>query len=76
MNDNEGIPPSRAKERYGATHYSTMRDGITPQMYYKRETTQCNDGTSFTCWVYLSYANLWQGSAIKDSDHKLIEIKE
>lgn len=57
--------PSEVKQRFGATHYSTMRDGVTPQMYYKLETTPLSDGHSFTCWVYLSYADLWVGSNIQ-----------
>ena len=57
--------PSEAKARYGATHYATMRDGVTPQMYYKLETVPLNDGTSWTHWAYLSYCDLWQGSSIK-----------
>lgn len=61
----EGMKPSEAKARYGATHYQTMRDGVTPQMYYKLETIQVNDGTRRKCWVYLSFCNLWQGSNIK-----------
>lgn len=59
------MTPSEAEAQYGATHYATMRDGVTPQMYYKLETTPLNDGTSFTAWVYLSYCNLWQGSDIR-----------
>ena len=50
---------------YGATHYSTMRDGITPQMYYKKLPIQYNDNTSKHVWHYLSYANIWIGSNIK-----------
>jgi hypothetical protein len=59
------MTPQQAKEQHGATHYSTMRDGITPQMYYKLQTTKINDGTGFTCWVYLSFADLWMGSNIR-----------
>lgn len=55
-----------AKARYGATHYTTMRDGVTPQMYYKQERIQYNDNTSKLVWVYLSYCNLWMGSSIVD----------
>lgn len=73
------MTPQQAKAQYGATHYATMRDDTTPQMYYKQETTPLNDGASFTCWVYLSYCNLWQGSNIKmgsDEAKKLTEIKD
>ena len=64
-NEPRGMTPSEAKVKFNATHYMPMRDGVTPQMYYKKETTQLNDGTSYTCWVYLSYCELWQGSAIQ-----------
>lgn len=75
------MTPQEVKTKYGATHYTTMRDGVTPQMYYKLKTTPLNDGTSFTCWVYLSHCDLWQGSAIKidsEESRKLtpIEIPE
>lgn len=76
--DNFGMTPQEAKARFNATHYSTMRNGITPQMYYKQETNPLNDGTSYTCWVYLSYCNLWQGSVIKigsDDEKRLIAIE-
>ena len=78
VNNPEGITPSEAKAKFNATHYMTMRDDVTPQMYYKKETTQLNDGTSFTCWVYLSYCNLWQGSNIPighSTEAKLIPIE-
>ena len=68
--------PSETKERYGATHYATMRDGVTPQMYYKLETTPLSDGSSFTCWVYLSFANLWMGSSIKIGSSEESNLKE
>lgn len=73
------MTPQEAKAKYGATHYTTMRDGVTPQMYYKQQTAPFNDGTSFTCWVYLSYCDLWQGSAIKigsEDEKKLVPIGE
>ena len=59
------MTPQEAKAKFGATHYVTMKDGVTPQMYYKQETNPLNDGTSYTCWVYLSYCDLWQGSNIR-----------
>jgi hypothetical protein len=71
------MTPQEAKAQEGATHYTAMRDGTTPQMYYRKETNQLNDGTSFTCWVYLSFANLWQGSNIQigsEDEKKLIPI--
>jgi len=78
VNNPRGLTPSEAKAQFGATHWMPMRDGITPQMYYKKETTQLNNGKSFTCWVYLSYCDLWQGSAIQissDDEARLIPIK-
>lgn len=58
------MTPQEAKEQYGATHYTTMKDGVTPQMYYKRERIPVNDNTIYECWVYMSYCNLWMGSSI------------
>lgn len=78
-NEPKGLTPSEAKAKFNATHYTVMRDGITPQMYYKKETTQLNNGKSFTCWVYLSYCDLWQGSNIPighRTELNLIPIKE
>lgn len=64
------------KDAYGATHYSVMTDGVTPQMFYKKEPIHYNDNTSKLVWVYLSFANLWMGSNItRDSEHHLKEIK-
>lgn len=50
---------------YGATHYSTKKDGITPQLYYKKIPIHLNNGTTVNVWHYLSYANIWMGSGIK-----------
>lgn len=68
--------PSEAKLNYGATHYSTMRDGVTPQMYYKLQTIPLNDGTEVTTWVYLSFANLWMGSEMKKGSEEESNLKE
>lgn len=71
------MTPEQIKEQYGATHYSTLRDGVTPQMFYKLETTPVNDGTKHTSWVYLSYCDLWQGSNIKvgsEEEQRLVAI--
>lgn len=68
--------PSEVKEKYGATHYATIRDGVTPQMYYKLETTPLSGGHSFTCWVYLSFANLWMGSNIGIGSPEESNLKE
>lgn len=77
-NEPKGITPSEAKAKFDATHFIATKDGITPQLYYKKETTQLNDEISFTCWVYLSYCNLWQGSNIPighSTESKLIPIE-
>ena len=65
MDNQRGMTPSEAKAKFNATHFMPMKDGVTPQMYYKKETISVNDGTTYTYWAYLSYCNLWQGSAIK-----------
>lgn len=68
--------PSEAKQKYGATHYAVMRDGVTPQMYYKLETTPLSGGCSFTCWVYLSFADIWMGSSIEIGSSEESNLKE
>ena len=51
------LTPAQAKEKFQATHFMPMKDGVTPQMYYKyRPETDT--------FSYLSYCNLWQGSEI------------
>lgn len=68
------MSPESAKEaqevkaQYGATHYATMNDGVTPQMYYKQELIHYNDNTSKLVWVYLSYCNLWMGSSMTEAE--------
>lgn len=56
-----------AKTQYGATHYSTMKDGVTPQMVYRKMPIGFADGTCKAVWHYLSYCNLWMGSGITDT---------
>lgn len=71
------MTPEAIKERYGATHYITMKDDVTPQLFYKLETTPVNDGTKYTSWVYLTYADLWHGSNIKvgsEEEKRLVAI--
>ena len=70
------LTPAQAKVRIGATHYGTMRDGVTPQMYYKY------DREKHTL-QYRSFCNLWQGSNLNGEGRKfedllasLIEIKD
>lgn len=63
----------------GATHYSTMKDGVRPQMYYKKMPIGYADGTFKNVWHYLSFASLWVGSEIKAGsieEANLIPIKE
>ena len=77
------MSPSEAKKDFGATHYLTTSDGVTPTMYYKKVTTNFSDGTSFTGWGYLSFANLWQNSDIntrsknerEEFEKRLVKIK-
>lgn len=62
------MKPSEAKEKYGATHYSAMKNGKTPQLYYREP------GVS-PCWCYLTFADSWHGSFITETDSKkLIKI--
>jgi len=50
-------------DNYGATHYSVMKDGVTPQMFYKQITIHFNNRTTQSWWHYLSFANRWMGSS-------------
>lgn len=61
-NRSGGMTPEQAYTSYGATHYLTMKDGVTPQMYYKWVYTQMNDGSIGSGLCYLSFANIWMGS--------------
>lgn len=56
------MTPKEAKRYYGATHFMPMRDGVTPQTFYKQVTELYNDGVYRTRWVFLTFANLWFGS--------------
>jgi hypothetical protein len=40
------MTPTEANQSYGATHYSVMRDEVTPQLFYKQKTIPYKDGTS------------------------------
>ena len=55
------MTPQEANSIYGATHYQTMKDKVTPQMYYKFDWF-CPIQKEFKIWYYLSFANLWMGS--------------
>ena len=58
------LTPAAAKAQFGATHYTTMRDGITPQMYYKQAPLDPYVEDSPVRWCYLSFCGLWMGSAL------------
>ena len=57
-----GLTPQEAKERFGAQYYLTMKDGITPQMYYKFISTGFNDGTRKDVLNYKSSFGVWMPS--------------
>lgn len=64
---------------YGATHFYPRVDGITPQMYYKKMPIGYADEKCIDVWHYLSYANIWMGSDIKNGsfeESKLIPISK
>jgi len=47
-----------------ATHYTVMKDGITPQMYYRYTTTKWNDGTETqTLQYYSECGSGWMNSS-------------
>lgn len=54
--------PQQARAEHGATHYTTMTDGVTPQMYYRWDWL-CPVQREVKIWHYLSYAGMWMGSA-------------
>jgi hypothetical protein len=64
------MTPNEAKKNHGATHYSTMRDGVTPQMFYKQEPLIPGTNDPRLSWVYLSFANVWQGSDLNEDSKK------
>lgn len=61
----------------GATHYATMADGKTPQMFYKKDIVKYNDGTMKSVLFYLSFAGIWMVSSIQAQSEidLLVEIK-
>ena len=63
--------------QYGATHYMTQRDGVSIQMAYRQIEVPFNDGSSRLWWHYLSYANIWMGSALTDEGiARLVQINQ
>lgn len=72
------MTPREAKEKYHATHYETMKDGVTPQMYYRIEHVLYNDDTIEKRWVYLSFCNIWTGSrkSLETGRNQLKEIQQ
>ena len=61
------MTPIEAYKKYGATHYSVMRDQLTPQMYYKKRVIQYYDGTFMETWLYLAFSDIWTGSIYKNN---------
>ena len=51
----------------GATHYRAMKDGITPQLFYKEN--------KFKCLEYISFSGAWFGSNLNGDDQKLNILK-
>jgi len=62
----KGLNPQEAKLYFGATHYITTANGVTPQLYYKFEDIPINDGTVRRALVYLSYCQFWNGSSVQN----------
>ena len=62
------MTPTKASKNFGATHYLTMSNTKTPQMYYKHIPTKYSDSTSSVNWHYLSFANIWMGSSLTSSE--------
>jgi hypothetical protein len=69
------MTPKEINQKYGATHYSVMCDGETPQQFYKQEDIPFSDGTSKRVWVYLSYANIWMGSDYNNNPEAVNKLK-
>ena len=71
------MTPQEAKLYYGAEYYSTMMDGFSPELYYRVNVINYNDGTSAPRLEYLSFANIWQGSSRKMNEiSELVKIGE
>ena len=62
------MTPQEALKLYGATMYSTMKNGITPQLFYRWNEIKFNNGTFKYVLEYLSYANIWMGSGLKNTE--------
>lgn len=68
-----------AKEKKGAQFYQPMKDGVTPQLFYRFADIKYNDGTTEKRLQYLSTCGGgWMGSMEKDEDsfvkNKLVAI--
>ena len=55
--------PQEAKEQIGASHYMTMKNGVTPQMYYRIEPVKIVGGEIYQCLQFYSECGGgWLGS--------------
>jgi hypothetical protein len=74
------MTPSEAKKKYGAQYYQTMKDGITPQMYYRVSKIKMSEGPPVEAIEYLSFCNIWMGSSYggdrmwENINNKLVKI--
>lgn len=62
------MTPVQVKAKYGATHYITMEDKVTPQMYYKIDTDRTIK--------YLSFAGIWFRSDRNDNPKRIEELAQ
>lgn len=46
----------------GAQFYLPMKDGVTPQMYYRIAPVKCNDGTVHQSLQYRTFTGAWHGT--------------
>jgi hypothetical protein len=66
-----------AKKYYGAQYYQTMKDGVTPQMFYRWKTVKYNDGTTGEVFQYLTSFDNWHNSSEKNPEEfvkKLVKL--
>ena len=68
-----------AKQKRGAQYFMPMKDGITPQLFYRFENIKYNDGTIAPRLQYLSTCGGgWMGSMENDEKsfvkNKLVKI--
>ena len=59
------------------THFSVMKDSVTPQMNYKQIEVKYNDGTSEMVWHYQAFSGVWFVSELSELQIKnLREYKD